>query len=293
MIFKPMLATEANLDILRFPCYVSAKLDGVRCCLINGKALTRNLKPIPNHYIRGLLEAHADILEGFDGELIVGPPTTPFNETSSAVMSRDGEPDFTFWVFDRVAGGSYEDRWPIGYLTELEDTLPAFARVLFQHFCPDISALNDYEEHYVNRKFEGIMTRDPEGLYKFGRATARSQELLKIKRFADDEATIIGFKERLHNANEATTNALGRTERSSHKANMVPMGTLGALICKSEKFTDTFDIGTGFNDAQRREIWDNRQSYLGKLAKYKFQECGTLDRPRFPVYLGIRDERDL
>ncbi len=289
---KPLLAVEAHLETLRFPCYVSPKLDGIRVLIIGGKAVTRNLKPIPNHYIRNTLEAHADVLNNFDGEIVVGEATAPdcFNKTSSAVMSFDGDPDFKYYVFDRVVEGSYTDRWikDISYLNTPRFTITVSQLVVNTH-----EELMSHEEFFVSQGFEGVMTRSPEGHYKFGRSTAKEQILLKIKRFSDDEATIVGFEERLHNANEATKNALGHTERSSHKDNMVPMDTLGALIVKHQDFEETFKIGTGFDDEIRKQIWDNREAYLGKLVKFKYQKAGVKDKPRFPVYLGVRYEGDM
>lgn len=289
--FKPLLAVEADLSKLRFPCYVSPKLDGIRIIIKDGKAVTRNLKPIPNRYIRETLEAHADVLEGFDGELIVGSPTASdcFNKTSSAVMSFDGQPNFVYHVFDRVVYGSYRDRW----ISADNDNLPEFVSLVSQQHIGTLDLLSNIESEYVSFGYEGVMTRSPEGIYKFGRSTANEQILLKIKRFKDTEGTIIGFEERLHNANEATTNALGHTERSSHKDNMQPMDTLGALVVQSPDFEEPFKIGTGFTDEQRKEIWNNRDNYLGLMVKYKYQECGVKDKPRFPVYLGVRYEGDM
>lgn len=289
--FKPLLAVEADLSKFRMPCYLSPKLDGIRTLILNGKAVTRNLKPIPNKYIRGILEAHADLIKDFDGELIVGSPTASdcFNKTSSAVMSFEGTPDFKFYVFDRVGEGSYWDRW---LDAEIYCDLP-FVEFVGQHFVPDMDILNKFEAKFVGLGYEGVMTRSPEGVYKQGRSTAKEQILLKIKRFKDSECIIIGYEERLHNANEATTNALGHTERSSHKANMQPMDTLGALIVESPDFEELFRIGTGFTDESRKEIWDNRDKHLGNMVKYKYQECGVKDKPRFPVYLGIRYEGDM
>ena len=74
----------------------------------------------------------------------------------------------------------------------------------------------------------------------------------------------VGFDERLHNANEATVDALGHTERSSHKENMIPMDTLGALVVESDKF-GVFQIGTGFDDSLRKWIWENRSDVWGNL----------------------------
>jgi DNA ligase-1 len=69
---------------------------------------------------------------------------------------------------------------------------------------------------------------------------------------------------------------------------------LGALVVEYESMT--FKIGTGFDDKLRKEVWENRDKYLGKLVKFKYQEIGVKDLPRFPSYLefiGYRDEDDL
>lgn len=287
---KPLLAVNADLNKLKFPLYASPKLDGIRTLILDGKTVTRNLKPIPNRYIREKLEAAADILNNFDGELIVGSPTASncFNVTSSAVMSYEGEPEFTYHVFDRVTNGTYKSRW-IGY----RPILPAFCKYVPQVFVEHIGQVNELEEVAVSKGYEGIMLRSPDGGYKFGRSTVNEGILLKLKRFEDFEAEIIGFEERLHNANEATKDALGHTERSSHKANMIPMGTLGSLICKSPLFPEPFNVGTGFDDDYRQEIWDMQHKFLGKMAKIKHQPSGAKDLPRFPVFLGIRNASDI
>ena len=139
------------------------------------------------------------------------------------------------------------------------------------------------------------MVRSPSSPYKQGRATFKEGYLTKIKPFSDSEATVVGFEERMHNANTATTNALGRTERSSHKENLVPMGTLGALICSNQaKWPGvTFNIGTGFDDATRAYIWANRDRAIGTTAKFKYQAIGTVDKPRIPVFEGFRSAEDM
>jgi DNA ligase 1 len=72
----------------------------------------------------------------------------------------------------------------------------------------------------------------------------------------------------------------------------VGKGTLGKLVCESERYTDVFRIGTGFTDSLRQEIWNNQSKYKGKLVKFKHQPYGQKDAPRSPVFLGWRDERD-
>ena len=45
--------------------------------------------------------------------------------------------------------------------------------------------------------YEGLMLRDPNGVYKFGRSTVKENILLKVKDFMDDEAEIISFREKI------------------------------------------------------------------------------------------------
>ena len=156
----------------------------------------------------------------------------------------------------------------------------------------NLEELAKKEAEYLARGFEGLMVRSLSGPYKFGRSTANEGYLLKVKRFEDAEAKVIGFEERMHNANEATTDFLGHTQRSSHKENMVPMDTLGALVCELPD-GQVFRIGTGFDDLTRLEIWRNRSRYLGHLTKYKYTEIGAKDLPRFPVFIGWRPFSDL
>jgi DNA ligase-1 len=113
-----------------------------------------------------------------------------------------------------------------------------------------------------------------------------------MKRFSDTEAEIIGYEEKMHNANPATKDAFGRTERSSHQENLVPTGTLGALLVRSDEFTNEFSIGSGFTDELRADLWKRRNQLKGKLVKFKYQPYGVKDVPRFPVFIGIRDPRD-
>ena len=68
--------------------------------------------------------------------------------------------------------------------------------------------------------------------------------------------------------------------------------TLGSLTVQKDGIV--FNIGSGFNDEQRKEIWENRDKYIGKLAKYKcFDVQSGYDAPRFPIFLGWRHEDDI
>jgi DNA ligase-1 len=295
--FSPMLASPVgNVACLRFPLLGSYKIDGFRAIVRNGVVMSRNLKPISNRHVQALF-GKAE-LEGFDGELIVGDPTSPtaFRNTSSGITTPGGRPAVVFHVFDIVLAGAtpFEERLALVKL-RVNKHKPAGVRVLEQGRLDDQTALNKFEARAVDLGYEGVMLRDPRGLYKYGRSTFREHGLMKLKRFEDAEATIIGFEEMLHNGNELKTVASGLKERSSKKEGMVGKGTLGAIRVVGTNGTYKgveFRVGTGFNDELRALIWANKDHWLGKLIKYKFFTMGSKDAPRFPVYLGKRHPSD-
>jgi len=296
-MLKPMLASPAPAKIT-FPVYASPKLDGIRAIVKNGVLLSRSLKVIPNDYVQDKLGVGG--LDGLDGELVVGPPNhnNAMQATTSGIMSRDGKPDFIYWVFDYWTEPDipYDARYRLlskGINSTFRARHPQ-VRLLPHEILTNESQLVEYETFAVNQGFEGVMIRKHDGLYKYGRSTAREGYLLKIKRFEDSEAVVIGFEERMHNENEATINALGYQERSSHKDNLVPMDTLGSLVVKDVKSGIEFGIGTGFDDHTRSQIWQNRQRYLGRIVTYKhFANAGVKVAPRFPVFKAFRGEWDL
>jgi DNA ligase-1 len=263
------------------------KLDGIRCLIQGGHAVSRNFKAIQNCYIR---EQMSGLPDGLDGELIL--EGKEFNEVSSAVMSGDGKPDFRYYVFDYVSDELNQPYY--ARMDALEDLmLPTFCFKLIPVEIKNLDALMAYENKCVEEGYEGVMIRTPNGPYKCGRSTSREGYLQKIKRFTDSEAEILDFEERLHNENEATTDLLGHTKRSSHQENMVKTGTLGALRVRDIKTQIEFKIGTGFDDVLRQEIWDHQKKYSKMLVKYKSQASGAKDAPRFPVFIGWRDRNDL
>jgi DNA ligase-1 len=270
------------------------KLDGIRCLIVDGVAVSRKFKPIPNRHIRETLAKIA--AEGMDGEIIC--PGKTFNEIQSLVMSQDGEPEFEFHVFDYVQPETSLDD---GYETRLERLkvvlegrdarlVPVYPTLVLNH-----QALTDLEARYIAEGYEGVMIRRPGGKYKCNRSTLKEGLLLKIKQFADSEAEIIGFSEQMTNTNEKVENELGLSKRSTEKEGMVPAGRLGEFLVRDIHTGQEFRVGTGkgLTLELRKTIWDNQASYLGKIFTYTFQPAGGKDLPRFPVWKGFRDAADI
>lgn len=288
-MLKPMLAAPVDFDKLKFPCYASPKLDGIRAIVQNGVVLSRSLTPIPNRQVQRMFGAY----EHFDGELIVGSPTAEdvFRNTTSHVMSFDKEDaDLRYYVFDHLEAP--HERFHHRSRRVTQANLKGNVFPLGQFPMNKIEELLAYEEACLDAGYEGIIVRDPDAPYKFGRSTANEGYLLKLKRFTDAEFPIIGFEERMHNGNEATVSNLGRTKRSSHTAGKSGRGDLGALVLALPDGR-SFNCGTGFDDELRRDVWHNQKRFLGRLAKVKFFQIGMKDAPRHPTFLGFRDKSDL
>lgn len=275
---KPLLAaTVTSLDELRYPLLGSPKIDGIRCVVINGVCTSRTLKPIPNEFIRYAFAGQPE-MESVDGELTVGET---FQHSTSGIMTHTGQPDFTFHIFDRVGNEQYFER-----LQAIREISHPRVKVLHQEPILNANHAQWQLDKYLEEGHEGMMLRCMEGKYKYGRSTLREQILLKVKPFDFDIATVCGFEERLHNANEATTNALGHTERSSHQENMIPMDTLGALIVVHPRWGE-FSIGTGFSDSERAYIWHHKEYYFRKQVNFRYQTIGMKDKPRIPSFKGF------
>lgn len=294
--FRPMKppAGSINLDIVKFPCYVSPKIDGIRAAVHKDILYSSTMKPIPNHHIQNLLGNAKH--NGLDGELVVGDPRQPdsFKKTTSIVMSHDKVEDFTYWVFDYLFPGDYtfESR-----LISLARDMPNFIKNVItvpQHVVYSLEQLEELESEFVKDGWEGIMMRSPKGVYKHGRSTPKSQEVLRFKRFEQSEAKIIGFVEGMDNtANEKVKNEFGIGQRATLKENKVPNGTMGALMVKDIESGVEFEIGTGFNAAERADIWKNQNIWIGRTITYSHFAIGGYDKPRFPSYKGVRGMEDM
>lgn len=293
MSFAPMLAARERPDLsqLRYPVLVSPKLDGIRCIIRDGIAYSRKLKPIPNAFVQGQL---ARLPTGLDGELIVGSPSASdaMRATSSGVMSRGEEPDFSFHVFDfHPHARPFSERLRDAELLLRVNDHPR--TLLVGHQCArDAQELMSFEESFVAAGYEGLMIRDPNGPYKHGRSTVKDGYLLKLKRFDDLEAEIIGYVPLFRNGNEAKTNALGHTERSSAKANKTATEALGAHVCRLPNGIE-FEVGTGWTEPQRAQLWEARENDVGRYLTVKHQAFTPDGKPRFPVARGFRDPIDI
>lgn len=305
---SPMLASDAGDEPQTMPRLASGKIDGFRGVCYSGSIFTRSAKPISNDFVRGHIEAVNKYisLDGLDGELIVGDPTDPkvFQGTSGALRRKDGEPDFTFCVFDdfsnpelpfssrlNEAAVRVESANKLSLMNGLQARFVLVEHVLINTH----DAMDQYEKEQLELGYEGIMTRAVDGGYKFGRSTLKEGLLLKVKRFTHSEARIVGFEELMHNDNEAFTNELGKTSRSDHAENKRPSGMIGAYVCESDEFPGvTFNVSCGsMTHEEKRQRLQSFDQDKSEIVRFKWLKHGTKDRPRHALFDGFRAPEDV
>ena len=299
---------QAQLEALNdYPYLGSPKYDGIRAYIANGKVLTRKNKMVPNLYIQEMLGQEG--LTGLDGELVVGKPTDPnvFSHSSSGIMSRGGQPNFMYYVFDVIPGlyapSIMDATDTIGF--ELRQRAlqengavhqPDKIRLVEQVPIRNLKQLLAYEAKCLKAGYEGIMLRKPNAPYKCGRSTLREGGLMAVKRFVDSEAVVLECYEQETNTNKATLDERGKTKRSSAKAGKVGNGVLGGFNVRDIHTGVEFNIGVleGVSNEQRKIMWvAGGKGFVGKLVRYRYQPVGVKDKPRLPVFTGFRDRRDV
>lgn len=304
---KPMLAArefEPFRVQQQLPMWMQPKYDGIRMRIMNGVGISRSNIPLPNKALQTWVSEYRQFIEGYDGEVIVGRPTAPdvYNKTQSAIMSIEGSPDFSYYVYDLWGHtGVYDERLrmlqrEVSNAVEKGFAMAQRLRMVPTDLVHSLDEIYQQEMTLLAMGYEGAILRGPQTTYKNGRATERQGQLLKLKRYQDAEARIVGFKELMHNENTAEVGELGQTKRSHHLAGKVAGNMLGALECLGE-WPDgkefEVDVGSGFDMALRQKIWDNQDAYMGKWVKFKYFEVGVKNSPRHPIFLGFRDPIDM
>jgi DNA ligase-1 len=320
--YAPLLAADFDTKFpLTFPVMGSPKLDGIRCIMRDGMPWTRSLKkPVPNKHIQETLSC----LPNFDGELLYGDPCAASccANSQSVVMSASKpelEDGWRYHIFDYASDDFKDEPFESRYMRAKEwlaeiphlTNNPASVErlVLVEH--KTLWSQDEVDEELdrlLKLGHEGLMIRSLSGRYKWGRSTAKEGILIKLKQWEDAEGIITAVHEEMENKNEAKKNALGKQERSSHKANKVGKGILGKYTVRTYMAPDfrfgidkknvpgavavEFDLGAAANSTreERAAAWETAQERVGKTVTFKYQYTTGVEAPRCPVFKLIREE---
>ena len=230
---------------------MSEKLDGIRAYW-NGKHLiSRGGKII--HAPKWFTKSYPPF--EIDGELWT--KRGDFENISSIV--RDKRPgkeweNIKHYIFEvpHAQGGLFER------LKKLKPYVGQTIRIIEQIPVKDNTHFALLLKEVEQKGGEGLVVRDPKALY----INKRTSKALKVKTFQDAECKVIGYTE-------------GKGKYT---------GLLGAIRCQLESGIE-FKIGTGFSYEDRKN-----PPMIGTEVTFKYQEITKYGKPRFPVFLRVREE---
>jgi ATP-dependent DNA ligase len=297
---RPMLANtyepakEAAADSraykMPFPCYLQRKLDGIRCIARldgDGEEQAVNLESRQgtqfmyfDHIrdaVRNLLDQTPEFPKDahIDGELYTD--NLPFEVISGAVrlkkenkktadQDRANMLQIHYYVYDVYVPSqpalTFQQR------LRLLETLRVHAReplhIVDTEQAHSREEVKTKHDQYVSEGFEGIMLRDPIGIYECNK---RSKYLQKYKEFMEEEFRIVGF----------------------HEGVGIDKG-LVIWDCALPNWDEshTFAVKPRGSHEARRRAFDTAKDQIGKLLTVIFQEYSADGVPRFPVGKAIR-----
>ena len=186
-----------------------------------------------------------------------------FQETISIVRSQDQSDrwkNITFMVFDVPSEGNKPFEARIEVMKQLCQGRP-YTKFVEQRIIKSKDNIEIMLEEIEAIGGEGLMLRAPKSKY----VGSRSNTLLKVKSFKDDEAKIIGY----------ATEGKGRLK-----------GMTGSLLVVNRDGKN-FKVGSGLTDILRKN-----PPPIGAIITYKYQELTNAGKPRFPTYVGIAIDKE-
>jgi ATP-dependent DNA ligase len=273
--FKPMLAHKYldYKDDLVFPLVVSQKLDGLRMIATIDGLTTRNGKPFNScphisKLLRPVFDAHPDWI--IDGEIY--STEVPFEKIVSLTRKKnpstkdleESEEICQLWIFDGVVDKvdeSFTDRFNL-IQSEIEKIVGPSKSIKFvqNYLVVNHTEIEQKHDEFVRDGAEGLMIRVPSSVYE----NKRSKNLLKYKRFIDEEYIIDDVIEGIGN-----------------RSGMA--GNLSFKLKDGRPFNSSIKGGVQLYT----ELLRNKSRYIGKTATIRYQELTGDGIPRFPVCVSI------
>lgn len=265
----PMLAQKFSErgTKMRWPVWVQPKYNGQRMLYDGTKGWSRGgkiiLSEVLAHFTNALPKLDGHIL---DGELML-PNNVLLQETMKATKKYTPglSETLVYMVYDIVAPDmKFSERHEL--LKKIVKSCKNPQIVLAPtHKAEDAAEVMSYHQKFVKAGFEGTMVRDDSEGYAIGQ---RSNQLQKYKDFVDAEFKIIDVIE-----------GDGRFKGAA------------VFVCKT-KTGVRFNCTPEGTMEHRRELFANRNNYIGKWLTIRYQELSKDGVPLFPVGVDVREKDD-
>ena len=293
---KPMLLSndEYDLDNLNYSnMYKSTKRDGIRAEVTNQGIKNRSLKILRNTKIQNWFK---DVYENLPDGIILDAEIycdgIPCREMAGVCNSLDkdvpvGTKLYIFGIFDKEL--TFKERYQkiatiCAEYCEKSDKY----EIVEQTKCESAEDATYFFNYCLDNGFEGAVLMNGNSKYKEGRVTINQHIGFKLKPHRFDDLKIIGVNERMENTNESQINELGHSFKRNTVDAKASTGIAATFDClMADGITETKVTITG-DEAFRREIWENKEKYIGCYAVIKSMDYGAKDKLRHPRLVDIK-----
>lgn len=203
-------------------------------------------------------------------------------------------PELKFWIFDyhdpEGVNLNFMDRWNIVTSNIIDEAATHSDLITFS----SIDELEYIYEEALENGWEGLVIVRKDSLYKYGKDTIKNDAIFKMKddnRIHDGQILRIEESSLIKEGVERTKNELGRSVTSKKKEDRKPSGKAGGFWVLYEG--EEFKVGLkGFNDDEKREIWDNPGDYIGEWFRYNASPPVKIGgKPRHAYFKEWRDAK--
>lgn len=301
--FEPVLFPNELVDVkdITGTYMVSNKMDGHRWLFIDGELKSRKFKPMPNHRLEMRFKQIADYSKRtgiiLDGEIY--SHALSFQEIGHFLRTIDTGneeiPDsikfYCFEAFDPSRPNlTAKERYEL--IKNASNEMNGVFVVVEQKILDNPTDIEKEFKKAIEDGYEGLMLKNPDSEYKFGRFTFKSGDAYKLKKFVTTDGKIVGVEQatKVKDSAEKKTDAFGKSVTSKKKDDRIPIDKAASFIVEFD--STTVKVPIAMTDEEKEEVWKNRDSYLGRWIEYKYQEEGMDKKPRIPIFLRYREDKD-
>lgn len=263
IVILPMLAKDFKKEShkVKYPCYGQPKLDGMRALgRKNNPLISRKGKEINTmSHIQEELD-NMYVIDCFDGELYAHGLSFEENMTIIKKYRKGQTENVKYHVYDMVYPKlPFSSRYTI--LSELVVNLKHIELVTTK-VINNLEELTEFHKENIALGYEGTIIRHSEAGYAINK---RDTQLLKYKDFLDMDLEIIDI-----------------TPNESNPKHGTPHFNLKGKA---------FKAGVKMSHEAREDLLTNKDKYIGKIANIRYFELTDDGIPRFPVMIGIHEDR--
>jgi len=259
--------------------YVEPKLDGIRClAVVDGgdvKLFTRAGKLITNFDDTVGKELSLLPSGAYDGEIM----SNDFTDLMRQVYRKENKDvsDVYFAIFDYLTPEEWREKGITNSLKIRKNLLSGFIngahkskslkylkQVRYEPYLdPSEAQLKSEHDKWVEQGYEGIMIKDTDASYSFG----RDWSVMKYKAFFDADVKVIGLQE-----------GTGKHQ-----------GKLGSFLVDYKGIE--VRVGSGLNDELREQVWSDQDNVIGRTIEVRYQEETPDGSLRFPTFVCFRNDK--